>query len=346
MRELLVGLPPDSKPPVCVFQGTVAPRGASPNGAWLGGLLGSSPRAPDTGAEAVVRLSTREVCWKHFSLRRFGGKAVTYQVDSWRLETSPFEVVGAETASSVLVPRLRSFETEAALEKIDLALVRAERLPLCSSSPDGPPQPLPSRWWSKATNALVRGRYASHVEEKEKVLRTGTKVTVVGRVAEHNKTQVAMVPDKNTCVFITERTPEEILSDLDARVSSSLVAIGGLALASVFFASVLGVYAFVVTRALYRAVVQKKKKKGALERALCASSEEEEEEEEGNEEGDVGYCCICLSRKSRYVLVPCGHCCACKVCAISLFSEAENKGSEPRCPICRTEIDNFVRMYK
>mmetsp|Transcript_8748 Transcript_8748/g.24964 ORF Transcript_8748/g.24964 Transcript_8748/m.24964 type:complete len:173 (-) Transcript_8748:54-572(-) len=171
-------------------------------------------------------------------------------------------------------------------------------------------------------------------------------------------------------VYITEKNPDEILADLDKRITSSLFAMAGLALASTFFAGVLGVYLYVVGRGLYRALVggpggrrteteeEKRRRRRnellGLEPTSSSSSEEEEEEDlaeegvagEGGGAGVSGVCCICLARKNKYVLVPCGHCCTCKLCAISLFTEAESKGSEPRCPICRVEIDHFMKVYK
>ena len=57
-------------------------------------------------------------------------------------------------------------------------------------------------------------------------------------------------------------------------------------------------------------------------------------------------CCICLTRRNKYVFVPCGHCCTCRLCAVGIFVEAEKKERDPQCPICRSEIDSFIKCYK
>ncbi|CAF2386258.1 unnamed protein product [Rotaria sp. Silwood2] len=46
-------------------------------------------------------------------------------------------------------------------------------------------------------------------------------------------------------------------------------------------------------------------------------------------------CVICLTKEKRLACMPCGHLVACVPCGHSLRS----------CPICRCEIDAFVRIY-
>jgi hypothetical protein len=46
-------------------------------------------------------------------------------------------------------------------------------------------------------------------------------------------------------------------------------------------------------------------------------------------------CVLCLTEEKRLACIPCGHLAACVPCAHSLRS----------CPICRREIEAFVRIY-
>ena len=46
-------------------------------------------------------------------------------------------------------------------------------------------------------------------------------------------------------------------------------------------------------------------------------------------------CLLCLTEEKRLACIPCGHLAACVPCAHSLRS----------CPICRREIEAFVRIY-
>ena len=46
-------------------------------------------------------------------------------------------------------------------------------------------------------------------------------------------------------------------------------------------------------------------------------------------------CVLCLTEEKRIACSPCGHLCACVPCGHSLRL----------CPICRREIEAFVRVY-
>jgi hypothetical protein len=46
-------------------------------------------------------------------------------------------------------------------------------------------------------------------------------------------------------------------------------------------------------------------------------------------------CVLCLTEEKRLACIPCGHLATCVPCGHSLRS----------CPICRREIDAFVRIY-
>lgn len=49
-------------------------------------------------------------------------------------------------------------------------------------------------------------------------------------------------------------------------------------------------------------------------------------------------CVICLNAHADYLLVPCGHLCACQICVQQLRS----RGS---CPICRSYIQSTTKVY-
>jgi Zinc finger, C3HC4 type (RING finger) len=46
-------------------------------------------------------------------------------------------------------------------------------------------------------------------------------------------------------------------------------------------------------------------------------------------------CVLCLTKEKRLACIPCGHLAICEACGHSLRS----------CPICRREIEAFVRVY-
>ena len=161
-----------------VFRGRVEPATVVAAGGLLKSLAAglaswSSSSNNSKDPDWVVRLRTEEVCFKHFSPRRLGDK-VTYRLDRWSLDSEPFVVRSSSTPSDcVRVPRLRADECERAVERCDLAPARAARLPLSDRD---------ASFWQRIKEGLVRQRYASHCERRERCLRRGTDVTVVGKV--------------------------------------------------------------------------------------------------------------------------------------------------------------------
>lgn len=50
------------------------------------------------------------------------------------------------------------------------------------------------------------------------------------------------------------------------------------------------------------------------------------------------YCCICMENESNMAIVPCGHKCLCERCQLLLD---KSRG----CPICRSEITSYLKIY-
>jgi hypothetical protein len=53
-------------------------------------------------------------------------------------------------------------------------------------------------------------------------------------------------------------------------------------------------------------------------------------------------CVICMDKKRDTALTPCGHYLCCQSCAKELFDNYHF--TKPRCPICRKECNNFVKI--
>ncbi len=54
---------------------------------------------------------------------------------------------------------------------------------------------------------------------------------------------------------------------------------------------------------------------------------------------DEKLCVICISEEKNTVVMPCGHLCVCKACAIEI---AKSRG--PDCPVCRKKVLSFVPL--
>lgn len=65
----------------------------------------------------------------------------------------------------------------------------------------------------------------------------------------------------------------------------------------------------------------------------------EDAKDEEDESSDMHLCTICITEKKNTVVMPCGHLCVCKNCAIE-FSKAK----APACPVCWKVIMSFVPL--
>eukprot|EP00811_Abedinium_folium_P001346 NODE_1122_length_2597_cov_8.506073.p1 GENE.NODE_1122_length_2597_cov_8.506073~~NODE_1122_length_2597_cov_8.506073.p1 ORF type:complete len:715 (+),score=142.87 NODE_1122_length_2597_cov_8.506073:89-2233(+) len=57
-------------------------------------------------------------------------------------------------------------------------------------------------------------------------------------------------------------------------------------------------------------------------------------------QASMAQCCICLEPTANHICVPCGHRVACSECAPQLQAQRS-----VQCPICRTMVREFVRLY-
>ncbi|CAB3386313.1 Hypothetical predicted protein [Cloeon dipterum] len=58
------------------------------------------------------------------------------------------------------------------------------------------------------------------------------------------------------------------------------------------------------------------------------------------------YCRICLERGNvRFALVPCGHLDLCNDCKNQFVQFYEQANALPKCPVCRTNIADYIRCY-
>lgn len=63
------------------------------------------------------------------------------------------------------------------------------------------------------------------------------------------------------------------------------------------------------------------------------------EKESNNNNNDSSTCVICLDAPVEGACIPCGHMAGCMSCL------TEVKGKNWGCPVCRSKIDQVVRLY-
>ena len=90
-----------------------------------------------------------------------------------------------------------------------------------------------------------------------------------------------------------------------------------------------------VLRAAHDNSVEREREK--LRAEVLAAVEEEKARYREQQDRASSACCICEDRKACVVAVPCGHASFCDVC---LYAVPGGK-----CPVCRTKMEQIVRIY-
>ncbi|XP_059456911.1 E3 ubiquitin-protein ligase SPL2 [Corylus avellana] len=184
--------------------------------------------------------------------------------------------------------------------------------------------------------ALFGHEYPVGLLDEEKILPLGKDITAVGVFSFKNG-----IPEIKSCkdlpYFLSDMTKDQMIIDLAFRSKVllwSCIALGSLSI---------GVLGYAVVRNWNRWKEWRQQRQ--LQQPRQAASDDVHsrvaaEEEEMGEVPDGELCVICLMRRRRSAFIPCGHMVCCQRCAISVERE-----STPKCPVCRQEIRNSLRIY-
>ena len=102
------------------------------------------------------------------------------------------------------------------------------------------------------------------------------------------------------------------------------------ALALLFKEMAISVVKFQETKSTTKRRPRKKNRKQKATEAAAAEDANAAAAEDRNQ------CPICLNNEITHICVPCGHFCLCTDCA---------KIIKHRCPICRVDLENIIRVY-
>ncbi|XP_075663933.1 E3 ubiquitin-protein ligase SPL2-like isoform X1 [Castanea sativa] len=171
--------------------------------------------------------------------------------------------------------------------------------------------------------------------DEEKILPLGKDITAVGMCSFKNG-----IPEIKSCkdlpYFLSDLTKDQMIVDLAFRSKILLwvgVAFGSLSI------GILG-YAFMRNWNRWKEWRQNRQLQQQSQAANPDADTQIASEEETGDVPDGELCVICLMRRRRSAFIPCGHLVCCQLCAISVERE-----SSPKCPVCRQEIRNSVRIY-
>ncbi|KAL8151417.1 hypothetical protein V2J09_021225 [Rumex salicifolius] len=185
----------------------------------------------------------------------------------------------------------------------------------------------------------VQGLKMLGVKRIERVLPTGTRLTVVGEAVKDDIGTVRIQRPKRGPFYVSQITIDQLIANLVRWTRWYKFASMGL--------SVLGVY--LITKHTIGYFLERKRRWELQKRVLEAAAAKRGQDEDGSngksENGGDNHkrerlmpdlCVICLEQQYNAVFVPCGHMCSCTTCSPHLTS----------CPLCRRRIDQVVRTYR
>ena len=358
------GAASDGNMPLCMLHGRIALQASA-------AATASASATDGALRQAVLKFETVEKCWRPFH-PLFGlfssGERPAGGVASSRGGRSTYL---RETLSTSLDEDIKAFKVVDGTGEVVLPLQHVLK---CPEKIDFTTLGCEVKASSIGPSSITKVgplNHVPHVEYTKGALLEGTDVTLVGRFGaspaivtasapnssggEGGAPSVAAsrlwcIPDDKLGMFIVQKLPRDILEDLDERIWAQFWTCVGAGCTVLFFSAVLGFLAYGVGRDMYRRYHNRRFLGGFMglpQDLLSRDSDEEDATSEGNDgmlpEGEG--CCICLTRRRKIVLVPCGHRCVCKQCAVSLMTYAWARAEEPKCPICREVVHCTQRCY-
>ncbi|GMY34785.1 E3 ubiquitin-protein ligase SPL2 [Fagus crenata] len=183
--------------------------------------------------------------------------------------------------------------------------------------------------------ALFGHEYPVGLLDEEKILPLGKDITAVGMCSFKKE-----IPEIKSCkdlpYFLSDMTKDQMIVHLAFK--SKILLWGGIACGSLS----IGILGYAVMRNWNRWKEWRQNRQLQQQRQAAISDADTQiaAEEETGDVPDGELCVICLMRRRRSAFIPCGHLVCCQLCAISVERE-----STPKCPVCRQEIRNSVRIY-
>ncbi|KDO68831.1 hypothetical protein CISIN_1g019223mg [Citrus sinensis] len=192
----------------------------------------------------------------------------------------------------------------------------------------------------RGTLDYLQGLKMLGVKRIERLLPTGTSLTVVGEAVKDDIGTVRIQRPHKGPFYVSPKTIDELIENLGKWARWYKYASFGLTIFGTFL---------IAKRAIHY-ILQRKRRWELHRRVLAAAAvKRSEQDNEGTngqaENGSDGtqrdrvmpdLCVICLEQEYNAVFVPCGHMCCCIICSWHLTN----------CPLCRRRIDQVVRTFR
>ncbi|XP_042014032.1 E3 ubiquitin-protein ligase SP1-like isoform X2 [Salvia splendens] len=194
----------------------------------------------------------------------------------------------------------------------------------------------------RGTLDYLQGLKMLGVKRIERVLPTGTPLTIVGEAVKDDIGSVRIQRPHKGPFYVSDKTIDQLIANLGKW--SRLYKFASLGL------SLFGVY--LVAKHAFQFIMERRRHWELRKRVLAAAAKKAAGQEEGadlNGKAESGsdnntnkdrlmpdLCVICLEQEYNSVFVPCGHMCCCMTCSSHLTN----------CPLCRRRIEQVVRTFR
>lgn len=193
----------------------------------------------------------------------------------------------------------------------------------------------------RGTLDYLQGLKMLGVKRVEKVLPTGTALTVVGEAMKDDIGTIRVQKPRKGPFYVSPKSIDQLIANLGKWARWYKFASLGL--------TIFGLY--LMTTHAIRHIMERRRHREWQRRVRRAAAQRREQNAHEGVQNDAGsqhdhdvkrdnpmpaLCIICLEQEYNVVFVPCGHMCCCTSCS-SRLSE---------CPLCRRHIEQVVRTYR
>lgn len=204
--------------------------------------------------------------------------------------------------------------------------------------------PVGSEVFEESGRSLVRGTLdylqglkMLGVKRIERVLPTGSSLTVVGEAVKDDVGTIRIQRPHKGPFYVSPRAIDQLIANLGKWARWYKYASMGL--------TAFGFY--LIAKRTFQYIMERRRRWELQKRVLAAAAkrsgqENQDVDEEADNETDGAkrvmpdICVICLEQEYNAVFVPCGHMCCCITCSSHLTN----------CPLCRQRINQVVKTFR
>ncbi|XP_024361279.1 E3 ubiquitin-protein ligase SP1 [Physcomitrium patens] len=200
----------------------------------------------------------------------------------------------------------------------------------------------------RGTLDYLQGLKMLGVKRVERVLPTGTNLTVVGEAVQDDRGLIRIQKPNKGPFYVTPKSLDQLVANLGRWSRWYKYMSLGFTIVGIYFITSHAIKHFMERRrreALHRRVMEAAALRQASQReggdgdmgdVTSHPLDDSVDTSQKKDRGTPDLCVICLEQDYNAVFLPCGHMCCCTSCSAQLTS----------CPLCRRHIDKFVKTYR